>query len=200
MPATVLERPELERLSEIDWHGRVAFTDPGFYLTGRLAYEQGLICTRCLTSFSEPVESEVELLLLVEGRHGSHGAGGAGDGGEEVELEEEDLGVVTLHDETFDTDPMLFEQLQLNIPMKPLCRPDCRGLCPICGADRNTGDCTCSERTVDPRWQGLAGLKESLTRRDGANQGGANEVETTKAATTKDEVQDEMEADDVDAQ
>lgn len=189
MPATALDHPELERLGEIDWQGRVTFTDPGFYLTGRLAYEQGLICTRCLTSFTEPVESEVELLLLVEERPKPRGAGepvreGAG---EEVELEEEELGVVMLHDETFDTDPVLFEQLQLNIPMKPLCRPDCRGLCPVCGADRNTGECTCSERKVDPRWQGLAGLKESLTRRE-TKQDGANEAETTKAAPATDDL------------
>jgi len=195
VPAAALERPELDRLSEIDWQGRVTFTDPGFYLTGRLAYRQRLICTRCLKSFTEPVESGVELLLLVEERHRKRRTGE--DAGEGVELEEEDLGVVILHDDRFDTDPVLLEQLQLNIPMKPLCRPDCRGLCPVCGADRNAGGCSCSERTVDPRWQDLSGLKERLTRREAeralatekaatdeaaVNEAVANEGETPQAA------------------
>lgn len=170
-PAT-LERPELVGLGEIDWRGKVVFTDPGFFLTGHLGYDQSLICTRCLTSFTDSVEADVELLLLVEERpHGREAGeedgrreGEAGSTAEEVELEEEDLGVLTLTEETFDTDPILFEQLQLNIPMKPLCRLECKGLCPICGADRNEEECSCTDQTTDPRWQVLAGLKERLDR------------------------------------
>jgi uncharacterized metal-binding protein YceD (DUF177 family) len=181
--AATLDRPELESLGEIDWRGTVELADPGFYLTGRLGYDQTLICTRCLASFTQPVEAEVELLLLVEEPPVGKAARARGDRGERegwgergergepaqtgeemVELDEEDLGVLTLTDETFDTDPILFEQLQLNIPMKPLCRPECKGLCPICGADRNEGECSCSDSTTDPRWQALAGLKERLDR------------------------------------
>ena len=43
-------------------------------------------------------------------------------------------------------------------PMQPLCRPDCLGLCPACGADRNTGACTCTAAPVDERWAALRGL------------------------------------------
>jgi len=43
--------------------------------------------------------------------------------------------------------------------MKPLCREDCQGLCPVCGADKNTGTCSCEESTPDPRWAALAALK-----------------------------------------
>lgn len=171
VPAATLEREELAHLGEIDWGGRVQFTDPGFYLTGHLAYEQGLVCTRCLKTFTEPVEADVELLLLVEetpygaGRH-SRGDAGENSDGSELELQEEDLGVLTLTEERFNTDPVLFEQLQLNVPMKPVCRPDCQGLCPQCGKDRNEGDCDCVQESVDPRWQGLSGLKERLAEQD----------------------------------
>lgn len=44
-------------------------------------------------------------------------------------------------------------------PMQPLCRPDCQGLCPGCGADRNEGACGCAARLPDERWQALRGLK-----------------------------------------
>ncbi len=64
--------------------------------------------------------------------------------------------------ETLETDPLLLEQLQLNVPMKPLCRPDCQGLCPTCGADRNEDACSCEERSADPRWAALAALKSRL--------------------------------------
>ena len=64
--------------------------------------------------------------------------------------------------EILETDPILIEQLQLNVPMKPLCRPDCKGSAPVCGADRNDGDCSCEEPTGDPRWAALAALKSRL--------------------------------------
>ena len=83
-------------------------------------------------------------------------------GGGERELKEDELGVLTVEGEVLDTDPILIEQLQLNVPMKPLCQPDCRGICPHRGADLNAGDCACREETVEPRWAGPAALKSRL--------------------------------------
>ena len=54
--------------------------------------------------------------------------------GEEVEVEE-----------------ILFPALLLEVEMVYLCRPDCKGLCPVCGADRNKQDCGCEEKQIDPR-------------------------------------------------
>jgi uncharacterized protein len=75
------------------------------------------------------------------------------------ELKEGDMDVLYLEGEVLETRPILLEQLQLNIPMKPLCRPDCKGLCPICGADRNRAACNCEEASPDPRWAALATIK-----------------------------------------
>ena len=61
-------------------------------------------------------------------------------------MHEQDLGELYLTEEILETDPILIEQLQLNVPMKPLCRPDCKGLCPDCGADLNEGACSCGSR------------------------------------------------------
>lgn len=157
-----VDHPELEALGEIEWRGKISHTDPGFYLEGVLDYEQTLQCTRCLSSFTEPVHADVGLLLLVDEEQGRGEPEGGEEAGEEVELSEEELGVVTLSEPFFDTDPILREQLQLNIPMKPVCRTDCQGLCPVCGVDRNQDGCSCEETTVDPRWAALAGLKDSL--------------------------------------
>ncbi|HYN22371.1 MAG TPA: DUF177 domain-containing protein, partial [Thermoanaerobaculia bacterium] len=80
---------------------------------------------------------------------------------------EDELGVRHLEGEVLDSAPILLEQLQLNVPMKPLCRPDCRGLCPLCGADLNAGMCSCEERSEDPRWAGLAALKSRFESENG---------------------------------
>lgn len=144
-------------LSPVECRGRLSFVDPGFFLEAHLRYEQTLTCTRCLEPTVMPVEARVELLLLVEPGGGEEERSG------EVELDEEDLSVVVLHEEKIDTEPVLLEQVRLNVPMKPLCRPDCAGLCPVCGADRNRGGCSCEEATTDPRWAALAGLRDRLS-------------------------------------
>jgi uncharacterized protein len=154
-----LDRPELEELGPVAWRGQVIYVDPGFLFRAHLSYEQTLNCNRCLQPIHDPVRSDVELMIEIE-RPGSRGAGGHGGG--EHELKDEDLGTMYVEGEILETRPILIEQLQLNIPMKPLCRPDCKGLCPVCGIDRNTGTCTCEEKTGDPRWAALASLKDRL--------------------------------------
>jgi len=148
-----LERPELLGLGPVRWRGQVVFADPAFLLRARLSYEQTLGCIRCLKPLTERTESEVEMMVVV---------GGGGEDGGERELREDDLGVMVVEGKVLDTEPLLVEQLQLNIPMKPLCRPDCRGLCAECGADLNAGSCSCAEREADPRWAALATLKSRL--------------------------------------
>jgi uncharacterized protein len=74
--------------------------------------------------------------------------------------------VVFLEGEVFDTRPLLVEQLQLNVPMKPVCREDCRGLCPQCGADLSQGDCSCGGQPPDPRWAALAALRDRQEGRE----------------------------------
>lgn len=192
VPAASLERPELEALGEIDWQGEVVLAEPGFYLTGRLAYEQTLICTRCLVPFAESVEAAVELLLQIEGEREpgarSSGRNAAGDrSGDVMELDKEDLGVLAVTEERFDTDPILIEQLQLNIPMKPLCRPDCRGLCSVCGVDHNQQECSCSEQEIDPRWQALAGLQRRLADEGGDSEGDGEENDNPATDPLRDE-------------
>jgi uncharacterized protein len=51
------------------------------------------------------------------------------------------------------------EQAYLELPMDPVCREECKGLCPHCGADRNAGDHECTETIIDPRWEALKRLR-----------------------------------------
>ena len=64
--------------------------------------------------------------------------------------------------EQIDLVPMVRENLLLDAPVAPLCRPDCAGLCPTCGVDRNTTTCDCVAPVGDPRWDALSQLKANL--------------------------------------
>jgi uncharacterized protein len=63
-----------------------------------------------------------------------------------------------LADETVDLTPLVRDAVVLELPLAPLCRDGCAGLCPTCGADRNLAPCTCQENP-DPRWATLDALR-----------------------------------------
>ena len=147
-----LGRSELLGIGEVSWSGRVVRDLAGYRLEARLSYEQTLTCTRCLAPLTQRVEDEIELAIETSASEPMLG---------EHELSTSDLKTLFLEGEELDTTPILMEQLQLNIPMKPLCREDCAGLCPTCGADRNQAPCSCEESQTDPRWQALERLRES---------------------------------------
>ena len=56
-------------------------------------------------------------------------------------------------------EPVLRETLILSLPMAALCQPECKGLCPVCGGNRNERDCGCDVKVVDPRLAALQDLK-----------------------------------------
>jgi uncharacterized protein len=153
--ADELGRDEVVELSPVRWRGRVSRAEvdeeEGFYLSAHLAYEQTLACQRCLEPVRQPVAAEVRLLLVRDAPQAMEG---------DHQLDEEDLGIVHLESDAFDTRPLLLEQMQLAVPMRSLCREDCKGLCPHCGTNLNRGRCDCEDDWVDPRWAALAKLQE----------------------------------------
>ena len=58
-----------------------------------------------------------------------------------------------------DLQPAVREQILLSVPPPPLCREDCKGLCPQCGKDLNEGECGCDRTVLDPRWAALKGIQ-----------------------------------------
>lgn len=67
--------------------------------------------------------------------------------------------VYAMRGEEVDLECLARDAILLELPMVPLCRPDCRGLCPICGAERNESDCSCSEPPGDSPWAALDELR-----------------------------------------
>lgn len=129
-----------------------------YRLVGRVATRLSLDCGRCLEPFDFPVDAPFDLLYV------PHAENQAAPGEEEREVEEDDLGTAYYRDERIDLGQLLREQFYLAVPMKPLCRDACRGLCPRCGTNLNTGTCECTETWTDPRLEGLRAL---AGKRDG---------------------------------
>lgn len=110
-----------------------------------------LSCSRCLEPYPLPLDLHFDLKYTAEPE-----AAGAG----ESRVDEHSITVVHFDGARIGIDDLLAEQILLGLPLKPLCREDCGGLCPHCGTNRNTRACGCStERGADPR---LAALKKLL--------------------------------------
>jgi uncharacterized protein len=120
-------------------------------ITGQVTTTLELACSRCLEAFRVPVVAAFDLLFL---------PATAEPNVPEQEVEEDDLGTSYYRNGVIELADVVREQLFLALPMKPLCQEACKGLCPECGTNLNTGACDCTPRWEDPR---LAPLK-ALTR------------------------------------
>jgi uncharacterized protein len=80
------------------------------------------------------------------------------ESGGAAELTEAEMSVSVFDGQAIDVDEIVKEQIVLAVPTRMLCREDCKGICPECGADRNAGDCGCTTSDADPRWAALKNL------------------------------------------
>ena len=135
------------------------------FVSGRLTAEVPQYCSRCLEPYTARVEPQVEARFVPNPQAQ----------GEERELGADDLETDVYDNGVVDLTALLETETTLLLPMKPLCRDDCRGLCPICGGNRNIVDCRCEVHVADPRW---APLRSWATRAAPGKAGGpANRTE-----------------------
>ena len=105
------------------------------HVRGHLSARLGVDCARCLEPFALKVEQEIDLFYL------PHGSGVEEE--EDVELKDRELVVAYYASARIDLGESIREQLILGLPMKRLCREDCRGICTVCGQNRNSVACEC---------------------------------------------------------
>jgi uncharacterized protein len=122
-----------------------------FRLVGRLQTILELTCGRCLEPFTMPLDQTFDL------RYHPH-AENTGEG--EREIEEDDLTTAFYENDQIDLDHLMREQFYLALPMKPLCRESCQGLCVVCGTNRNRETCSCTRDWEDPRLRPLKALHD----------------------------------------
>jgi len=126
--------------------GRLSSAGHGrFFFSGRYDGTVVTECRRCLCDVRSAVGSELQLIF----------AESSSD-----EAEEDDVVPLPAGEREVDLAPVVREEWLMAVPGFALCREDCRGLCPSCGSDRNTGNCSCSPSS-DPRWEGLRNLRVS---------------------------------------
>lgn len=114
------------------------------------------VCSRCLKIFKNRLDVPVHLTLapLYESERQLKL-----EDKDEVALIKEDLEFAFYEGETFSLSDIIREQIILAIPLQPLCKTSCKGLCQQCGKDLNEGPCGCSPNHEDPRWRPLKSLK-----------------------------------------
>jgi uncharacterized protein len=119
-------------------------------VSGRVRTTLELDCGRCLEPFAMPVDSTFDLRYVPQHANAQDE--------EESEVAEDDLTTAFYSEDRLDLGELMREQFQLALPMKPLCRADCRGLCAQCGTNLNRGTCDCHPHWDDPRLAPLKGL------------------------------------------
>lgn len=122
---------------------RLTRVQGGLLAEGEVHTQVPMECVRCLEVFSLPLTLELEELFGLPGSRCGP-----------------DVRYIISEDGWLNLAPLLREQVWVGVPMKPTCRPDCRGLCPQCGCNRNVETCTCEAEEIDPRLVLLKGLLE----------------------------------------
>ena len=130
--------------------GELSKLEDGLSFSGRIRTTAPLACSRCLEEYSLPLDLPFDLFYTTSPD------GGAEDGNR---IYDDMVTRVHYDGARIELGALLSEQLYLGLPLKPLCRQDCLGLCARCGTNLHGGDCACAEeRTEDPRLRVLKNL------------------------------------------
>lgn len=122
-------------------------------LKGNFAGHFEIPCARCVEPVEHPLAADFDLIFRPSGVDAS--ASERAIHAPDMEIGYYENGSLLLED-------VLREQVLLSLPARSLCKPDCKGLCPRCGQNRNQTACTCEEGSRDPRWEAMAALRSRI--------------------------------------
>jgi len=122
-------------------------------LKGRYSGRFEVPCARCIEPVEVPLSAEFDLIFRPVGAD-------AGAPERSISASETEIGYY--QKDSLVLEDVLREQVLLSLPVRTLCKPDCKGLCPHCGVNRNTQPCSCEDSQSDPRWEGLTGLRSRI--------------------------------------
>jgi uncharacterized protein len=151
-----------EAAAELDLY----IEDENVFARGNLSGWIEVACSRCVGPVRIAVDEPLQVTFMPASRvpDGAAALAAETDAAAEGEADAEDpdaddVDLFPYHGKEIDLEPLMREQIILAVPFAPLCSESCRGLCPVCGIDRNTGTCTCDPAPADPRWSALKNLK-----------------------------------------
>ena len=142
---------EAPLVSPVKAHLELTKAHSEIIVTGNVSAEMELECSRCLGKFRSTMSEAVNVVY--------HPLAELGTDRHELKVDEMDMGFYK--GEELDLSELIREQVMLNIPMKPLCDENCKGICFQCGTDLNTGVCSCETKKLDPRLEVLKKLLEN---------------------------------------
>jgi uncharacterized protein len=122
-------------------------------VTGTVSGRVQVECDRCLKLVEVGIDSKFDVEYVTAEDYQAQQA---------LELTEADLNLSVFDGEGLEIDELVKEELLLAVPDHVICSEACRGMCAVCGVDKNSVDCECEAREVDPRW---SGLKELVNRK-----------------------------------
>ncbi|MGI6045944.1 MAG: YceD family protein [Eggerthellaceae bacterium] len=120
-------------VTPLSWQVNVTNTGGSFLVLGSVQVEAQTSCARCLSPVSLTLDGEIEAYFLENP-----------DEDIPEEIGEDEINILPENHE-IDMVPLITQALLLALPLVPLCSPDCKGICPHCGANLNEGPCKCSE-------------------------------------------------------
>jgi uncharacterized protein len=160
VPQDELGREEVAGAGTVIIHANVdkGHQDDEYVAEGSTTYTADLECSRCAEPYPFANTSPFHVRFLPRPEPTREN--------EEVEIaSEEELDVEFYSDRTIPLREFALEQVQLTIPMKPLCDESCLGLCPTCGVNLSREKCSCNESITDERWGALKDLREELAKK-----------------------------------
>ncbi len=125
-------------------------TGTQLFLKAVICAEGRFTCDRCLTEFDAPLTSSYRMYYMPEGSEGTN-------------VDPSEAQVIPAGTSTIDLTEDVRQTILLSVPLKLLCSENCEGLCPRCGANLNTGSCTCTDTPIDTRWEKLRPLRDKIT-------------------------------------
>ena len=147
---------EFQQTEPLEVRATAELVDGQIRLYGELHTRVELVCARCLDPVTEEISREFDLLYRPMDTIRTEA---------EMRLDEEEAEVAFFEGAGFFLADALAEQVNLAIPLKAICRSDCRGLCPQCGANLNHEECHCQTHASDPRLAQLARVKQSWCKK-----------------------------------
>ena len=146
--------------------GECSFTSPIHYdvsvarefdhlrVAGSVNTSVEMCCSRCLATFESTIKSDFTIFFR-------RGTAEESTSEEETELSEQDLISATYFGDEIDLTHEIEEQVAMEVPLQPLCRNACKGLCPECGIDLNQAKCSCSDKQFNFKFNALKDFKVS---------------------------------------
>jgi len=122
-------------------------------LRGKFAGRFEVPCARCVEPVEIPLESEFDLIFRPVQ---------ADSEATERSITAPETEIGYYQGDSLLLEDVLREQVLLSLPVRTLCKPDCKGLCPRCGKNRNQEACSCETGPSDPRWEALSGLRSRI--------------------------------------